>query len=1484
MKSNFDFLQRDIDTQDLQTKAREAEKLYAQKMYAQELNSIRVIIENVAKKILDFNYYELPNYSTLNDSLHEIKARNLVTQNVLDVFYSLKRLGNKASHELEGLSQGEGLDGLKQLDFILVWFANTYMDQNESTANFFEPLAEPLYSTTERKLIYIQTARNENNMWPAYSGSEKIGDASIDSFEINGHPNSDDLREVAERRINQYMNTAGVPHELQWAELAYRKSDKTWFRDYDVHEVLKRSGIKQNKNITGDEWYLTNTETVRKAIAAVKAGKNAIDVESSVKPKKIVLRPEQKAAVEQTTKVFKSKPKMLWNAKMRFGKTLSALQLIKNEKFQKVLITTHRPVVSDSWFDDFNKIDMAGAGYRYGSKTSGYKLEDLVDTDTPFIYFASLQDLRGSKYLGDGTFDKDKLVADTKWELVIVDEAHEGTQTDDAKNVFDAIVSSNTKVLELSGTPFNLMEKYDEDQVYTWDYVMEQQAKKNWSVEHPEERNPYETLPKVSMYTFEMKQKFNDSDFVSFEDKAFNFKEFFRVTEEGKFVHEDKVNQFLNNITTPDQKTNYPFSTKEFRQELRHTLWLMPGIREAAAMKELMERHPVFGMEYQIINVVDNGDSADDITSQSDLERVRSAITDHPENTKTITLTVRKLTTGVNVPEWTAVMFLSNTNSATTYLQAAFRAQTPFSNEALGMKTNCYIFDFAPDRALTVMVESNKMSSKAGKITTPEQKTKLSELLNFLPIIGEQGNVMKPYQVDTLLTKLKRVYAEKAVQSGFDDDSLYNDELLKITAEDLNEFKELKASIGTTKSEKKKITVDVNHQGLTDEEYAKAELGKKKQKKERTTEELEAISKMNALKKQRRGLISILRGISIRIPMMIYGLDIDIDCDVNIADFVRLIDNESWEEFMPKGVDKPTFIKFSKFYDADVFIEAGRIIRRKTKSYDRLDPLERVEKIATLFGTFKNPDKETVLTPWNVVNRHLASTIGGLRFFDETYTNTTNKGVNIRDWVTTIETNKVFNQNTHILEINSKTGLYPLYVAASLYWIAFLKLNESHAGKFSLLDEFKIWAKILYTNIFIIAKTPMAKLITVRTLAGYRKIKINAKYFDNIISEAKQSTDKTAKRIMEEFGEVKFDAVIGNPPYQSNDNGERDDGSANASASPIYNYFVEISKKISRIQTLIIPSRWLSGAGKGLNKFSKEMLDDQHLRSINIFYNGSTIFPKTDIKGGVLFFLRDTEYLGKTRVEFVDDVATYIEDKYLKNHISETFIPYPQLANILEKVNNRTDYLNNQNIQKIVSVLKPYGLRTDFFENQAKYLLPEIFAEADRARGGDPSKKIIKIIGLKNKRRTFRYVPDTYPIPIRTDNDGNDTVNTFKVFSPYAYGNGEFGETIPDPFIGYPGEIVTETFLRIGNFNSKVKATGLLKYMKTKFFRALVGILKTTQHSTTTYKLVPLQDFTDNSDIDWSKSVHEIDLQLYKKYGLDDDEINFIETKVKEMD
>lgn len=1467
MKSNFQFLVNEPDTQILFDTAKDAEDLYAMGKFSNELESLRKIAENVARQLLDLNYVSMGDRSTFNDCLREIDKQGLAPREVLQDLYDLKGSGNSAAHTLHKYSKSEALTALKKMFDVLVWFGGLYMDEKPES-EFFEPKDGLFKTTADRKVIYVQTADNQNGLWPAYKDLEKIGDATIDGYEMDNRPNSDDLRAVAEKRINQYMKTAGVPHKLQWAELAYRKQDGTWFRDYDVQDVLERSGVRKTEVTEGNEWFKTDVETAKKAIRAVKEGRKSITVSLKLKNGMVKLRPEQKEAIKKTKQAFKKHDKMLWNAKMRFGKTLTALQLVKEEKYQHVLIMTHRPVVDEGWFEDFNKIGMPDAGYLYGSKNTGEDINNLLKSGKPYVYFASLQDLRGSEEVGGKQGDKNHEIFDNEWDLVIVDEAHEGTQTELAQKVTSEVVTEgHTKLLELSGTPFNILDQYDEDQVYTWDYVMEQQAKHDWSVNHPDELNPYVGLPEVSMYTFEMSRDFKEVQFMNEDKQSFNFKEFFRVDKQGKFVYESKVKQFLRNITTPDSKTNYPFSTKEFRNRLRHTLWILPGVKEANALEDLMKQDPVFGMEYHIVNVVRNGDD-NGVASESDIDKVKDAMKPDPAKTKTITLTVRKMTTGVTIKPWTGVLFLSNTNSAMQYLQAAFRAQSAYSSPTFGQKTNCYIFDFAPDRALTVMAAASQLDTGVGKRTTGAQKEKMAQLLNFLPIIGEKGQSMEPYDVDNLLAKIKRVYAEKAVQSGFDDDSLYSDELLMLDNVDLQDFNELKGIVGTTKAEKKKIEIDVNGQGLSDEEYDTANGAKKKPKKERTPEEEAALEKMKALKKQRKTMISILRSISIRIPMMIYGMKVDINQDVDIHKFIDMVDPLSWEEFMPKGVDKELFKKFIKYYDPDVFIEAGRIIRRKTKELDKLDPIDRAEKLALIFGTFRNPDKETVLTPWRVVNMHLGKTIGGYNFYDESYQYTTEKGKKIRTWRKTEYTDQVFNSDAHILEINSKTGLYPLYAALSIYYQEYMDMVNQSGGKFSFEDQLMIWQRVLRENIFVVAKTPMAKAITQRTLAGYLDMDTNIAFVDHIVEDAKASPKDEAEKIKGKFGNMKFDVVIGNPPYQESDN-----DSGKGSAKPIYQHFVSLAKLLHPdLVTLITPSVWFIG-GKGLDGYRREMLSDKCLEQIYNFETPKDVFPSANLRGGVSFFLLNKDYDNSKNELYVETIRDGKVVEKGKRPITipgiDIFISSNKSYEILNKLyqNGVIKTTRSRNMfESLVSPRNPFGLATSFrrdkkFKNSKSGLQHPVKVFA---KGG--------LVGYTERENIKKNI---------------DWIDKLKMLTPFANNVGtDLNDDNINTIIADVNTVATETYLVIGADESLtlVEAKNITKYLKTRFCRFLISLAKANQNGTRqTYRFVPNQDFTEYSDIDWTKPIPKIDQQLYRKYGLSDDEIKFIETKVQSM-
>lgn len=1455
MASNFDFLRVNIETAELFSTINMAENNYTQQDYEGVLTKVRKVAENTAILFADRVFIELPSRSTFHDKLQIIKY-HINNKAIVDAFFEIKGHGNNSAHELnpKDATQENALKSLKLVYMILVWFMTEYVDKKIKVSlyeNFLEPKAQERYTTAERKFIYVQTVNNESGKFAAYEGAQKIGEGSVasDDIEADWTPNSDFLRSVAPRRIKQYMRTSGLPFKLGWVELAYKKSTKSWFHDHEVHEVLKRSGIGHPKHLEGNEWFKTDLETAKEAIKAVKDGRSFISdlpAEYIADKSDIILRPEQNAAVKQTQETYKKKNRMLWNAKMRFGKTLTSLELIKQEGFQRVLIMTHRPVVRDSWFEDYKKMDMANAGYLYGSVDEGEKLSTLKKGDKAFIYFASIQLLR---YKGAQTNLPE--FTDIDWDLIIIDEAHEGTQTELSDTVMKALVKEgHTKILELSGTPFNLLDQFAPEQVYTWDYVMEQQAKLKWDLENPDKPNPYEQLPEVLMYTFEMKHKEKFTD----ENKAFNFREFFRVDDKGELVYKADVRRFLDNITNPNSDTKYPFSTREYRDELRHTLWLMPGVKEANAFERLLTEHPVFGMDYKIVNVVRN-DKSDNIldTSEDDLSKVRQAITDDPSQTKTITLTVRRLTTGVNIPEWTAVMFLSNTSSSMNYLQAAFRAQTPFSHEKLGMKKRCYIFDFAPDRALTVMAESAQINSGVGKKNTQQQKQAMSNLLNFLPILGKGDNGMQPFDVDRMLTQIKKVYAEKAVRSGFEDDSLYNDHLLTLTSDDAERFNKLSAIVGKTQKQKTPTKVTVNKNGLTNEEYDKAERGKKKPPRERSQEEKEAIEKLKEARKQQKTMISILRGVSIRIPMMIYGMDVDLSKDITIEDFIKEVDDESWKEFMPAGFTKGMFKDITKYYDAEVFIEAGRIIRQRAKSFDSLDFIERAEEIATLFGSFKNPDKETVLTPWRVVNMQISKGIGGLNFYDDNFESMTDGAKPNLHWVETDVTNNVYHPETKIIDINAKTGLYPLHAAMSLYY-QYVQNNDDNR-----FDADSVYRGILENNIYAIAKTPMAKTITERTLTGYKKYKTNVAYIENFSDTLKSSIEKGKKQVEEAFDKVKFDVVIGNPPYQEDTNNNRD--------NPLYHNFMNIAYELSDKAILITPARFLFNAGQTPTSWNKKMLLDEHLKVIYYVQNSSVVFPNTDIKGGVVVTYRDVSQKFGAIGQFVSEPKLNGILHKVLNYSSFSSLNEIHFGNSTYKLTPEV-YLKYPEFNDRISKAERMSIGSNIFIR-----FPEIFTD-EKLDTDD-----VRIYGREGNERKYKWTSRTFVAE-------HPNLYKYKVFVTGANGNGVLGETLSTPVIGEPGTGYTQTFISFGAFENKFDAESLLKYFKTKFLRIMLGTLKITQNNKTkaVWQNVPLQDFTVDSDIDWSKSISEIDQQLYKKYGLSDEEITFIEEKVKEME
>ena len=1247
----------------------------------------------------------------------------------------------------------------------------------------------------------------------------------------------------------------------------------------------------------------------------------------------IELRDEQEQAVGDAIRYFKRHKKsarFLWNAKMRFGKTICALELAKrmalldgDDRVRRTIIVTHRPVVNDSWKEDFQKVfgeDCSSCHYatKFDDSAEGdfYALQRSAAEGKQFVFFASMQYLRRSTLVGGNNDEQLKAdILTAPWDLVVVDEAHEGTRTDLGLRVIEQLTQHpHTKALHLSGTPFNLYEDFADEQIYTWDYIKEQCAKRRWPQEHPgepAENNPYRELPDMEIRTYDLGQLVK-ADLG--EDATFQFKEFFRTRqgadvpkeERGRFVHEEEVRQFLDLMCTEDEESHYPFSTDEYRTCFNHTLWVVPGVKEAKALERLLREHDVFGGFDAIINVA--GNSEDDETRQDALDKVKKAIGRKPEQTYTITISCGRLTTGVTVRPWTAVFYLkgSENTSAATYMQTIFRVQSPYTykdeNGLTRMKTKCYVFDFAPDRSLKMVAETAKFATLTQKekqyasaATTREKDIEnMEQFLQFCPVIAMQGGRMVEFRADRLFEQLEHVYVDRVVRNGFNDNSLYDiRQLMQLAPEEIKELDDLGVEIGkTTNMEKPKRAknIDMAGNGLSPNQKAAAERARKKQRegKQLTQEELDALEaekkRRAEERKERDNRITILRGISLRIPLMMYGAKLDDEDEgITLENFTRIIDQDSWAEFMPKGVTKAQFNKFRKCYNATVFVAAGKRYRQLAREADRMHVDERVRRISDIFSYFHNPDKETVLTPWRVVNMHMSDTLGGYTFFNERFDGPCEREVpatngQLFEWVTTLEprfvdrgevTREVFGSGSKILEINSKTGLYPLYVAYSLYRQR-KKDFEATGGliddpdNYSVEEEQVIWDDILANNVYVICNTPMARRITERTLLGFRSLnmqegteRLNIKsvqlirratddreaLISDLLSEGFWQGNKKNKNIM------KFGAVVGNPPYQVMD------GGAGVSAKPVYNLFVELAKSLKPNHvSMIMPAKWYTD-GKGLGTFRETMLNDKRIAKLVDFTDSRDCFETVDIAGGVCYFLWSKDHKGLC--EFVSKHQGLSSTALRELASDDSFIRHMEAVAIVDKVKG----CSNDFYSSRVSTQKPFGLRT--------YVTPledgDIILKYNKGKGAYLSSLIT--IGkemIPQWKITISCL--TAEHAGQTDKEGRK-----KILSSLD--------------MLEPNEICTETYLVVDAFDSKEQAEHLLSYLRTRFVRFLISQLASTQHlSKEKFAYVPLQDFTSSSDIDWSASISAIDRQLYRKYGLSADEVAFIEKMIKPME
>lgn len=1514
---------------------------------------------------------------------------------------------------------------------------------------------------------------------------------------------------------------------------------KVWwdesFKAQDIYDMMDGKKIPSKAfHEDKDIWFKATVDDVDTCIKEIKeAISNGRRLESPIH-----LRPEQTKAIDTTVKYLKSgSTRYLWNAKMRFGKTFCALEVAKRMGYKYTLIVTHRPVVNDSWEKDFKKV-FDETRFKFGQitdknkKASNY-FKDCVESvesgeKDGLVFFVSIQYLRLShlfesaskKRKKETTINEEKTaILNFPWDFVVIDEAHEGTQSERGVEVMrymklnvpdetsdsaagaaidsitqkrmtdgtpsnnegnaDEATEKNEKpvspregqpiTLSLSGTPFNLYTEFSPSEIYTWDYVREQSAKQSWNKSHFDDPNPYDVLPKMHIFNLDIEDIIDKNGLASEQSaynseneltdeqlddefSSFSFSKLFEVWDKklckkhgkdeeligGNFVHENEIMEFFYALAIETREgSNFPFSTPEFRDSFRHTLWLIPGVKEGQALKELLERekwtikgeqknNPYF-QYFCIINVagstdedltgkalkdvedhiyaIENGTYPKDLRELKDKNNLRGEnkarydrLTNvlDPEHPKiyTITLSCGKLTTGVSVPEWTAVFYMKGNDdtSAASYMQTIFRTQTPWAKGSR-QKTDCYVFDFSPTRCLKVFADAVRLNlaarngnDQAEIYTREEQMEEAQKWLEYLPLIsnqpkpGDEGVRMEECNASELFARLDSKLIERVVLSGYADNSIYDSvAIMELTDSALDRLTEISGRV----SADSKSTQDGGKISVTKKptkgQIKRAEGAKGKSESELTPEEREARRAVDEYNRQRRERMKTMRAISIRIPLLMYGADIEDNQELEIDNFTTLVDDASWAEFMPSYISKEDFNAVRCCYDSVRFKGAALKIRDLAMETDHGNITERVRKIAKIFSLFHNPDKETVLTPWRVVNMHMADTLGGYRFYDEDFQEplsddpvfvyhqgVTEQTLSTEDLSKPVgERTKGFEERNNeldrrqILEINSKTGLYPLYVAYSLYRDRMDVYDQARLtdSSLTLKDDRDIWAETLRDNIFVVCKTPMAAAITRRTLAGFMKHKdtgmpfqVNAvspewlltekqlkdagviklekgvspdpekritsdlvallrveayedeKYEKKIESEKKRASKKGVeprqieapvsrfkqdvtspdwwreKLPQNDYSKlqtdmIKFDAIIGNPPYQLSNAGEA------TSSDSIFTLFIDAAISINPLYfSFITPSRWMAKQGRGIkSKWCDKMMECNHFIKIFHHFDEHDCFKNATIKGGINYFLYSPLYNKECQLFTILDGEKILQEKYLNAEGLGIVVLDKRYLSIINKIEEKEgeDYFDTErSFSSIISGMGPFTICDTGWMGPKWDGYDEVYS---------PSKYKYYYNDKKNNRK-FGWVEESQ-IQRNLEN-----ANFHKVFIPGSGGSGTFKDKtiLGKPLYGEPRSVCSQTYMIIGvdgYLKSKEECEAVIKYIKTSFFRFLITLIKNTQSaSSVVYRFVPLLDFKSTYPIDWSKDVEDINEQLFNYYEIDPDDRTFIKSKIQSMD
>ena len=1340
----------------------------------------------------------------------------------------------------------------------------------------------------------------------------------IYAFTTNTVPNylkvGDTYRPVS-KRLNEWR--VFFPELEKQYENKAIIDEETYFRDYAIHQYLENDLNKERlkqADLEGDIYYSkeffkeTEIEDIDNAIEDIKGNyqANSSKYEYYSSKNKLPqtyhyerggnwdLRPNQEAAVDSFINAVKNgRRNLLMYAVMRFGKSFTSLCCALKMNAKTVLVVSAKADVKDEWK---KTVESAGNFFEYVFLESSDLLanENVISEKhsegKKVVIFLTLQDLQG-----DNIKDKHKELFGEQIDLLIVDETHFGARAEsfgkilknagydktDEKNIskledenidlVDAdveIKKINAKIrLHLSGTPYRILmgSEFEKEDIISFvqfsDIVKEQEEwdKKYLNNDDVNEwDNPYYGFPQMVRFAFNPnKSSYEKMEALRKSGVSFAFSKLLEpisikkdAINKGhkKFINESEILDLLRVIDgSKEDEELLGFLDYDKIKEgkmCRHMVMVLPYCASCDAMEELIRTNKdIFKNlnEYEIINI-SGVEARREYSKPDDIKRKIKECEE--ENQKTLTLTVNRMLTGSTVEQWDTMLYFKDTASPQEYDQSIFRLQNQYvrtlSSEKGFIKENLkpqtLLVDFDPNR----LFRMQEQKSLIYNVNTEENgnsklKERIVEELRISPIIMMNHNKIKQVDATNILKAVseynnKRSVLDEVVDIPVDL-ALLNDADIRKVIESQAEF-----------NSKKSLTIETNQGDGDDLDIEeKADENKANEyKKDKSSEDYSGTKTDDEVKKLESQIKTYYQ------RLLFYSF-LTKDKVSSLDDILNTLEKHDNQRIASNlYLDRVVLQKISDMMDPFKRSSLDYKIQNISMlaSDERLTPLDRA---MTSIKKFNRMSESEVITPSKVCDEMVALLPEeGLR--------------------------ECVEKQYKFLDIASKSGEY----AVALYKRLKSEMKYSHdeiknmiysIPTSSIAYEFtRRFYEILNLNVENIAsKFNSYDLIEIEDSGG----EIDYIRINDLLEEDKLFSEITLKdEIKEGKNTVKFGVVIGNPPYQISDN-----DSGTGSAKPIYNKFsmVALGLKPAYV-TMIIPSVWFTG-GKGLDDFREYMLDNKGLKLITNFITSQDVFPHVNLRGGVNYFLFDSEYdnTAGIRIKTVKDGAV-ISDQIRPKKIDgiDIFITdnvaYNVIFNMIRKKHIYIEDNFNKMLSTYVSVRNPFGFNTRFtssesFKSSTKSLIDPVKIYASRGKIGYVENDLIQ----KNR----------------------DWIQSWKVITPFANNIGtNLADDNLNTIISEPNSIVTETYLVIGgdlNLDEQ-SCNNIEKYLKTKMVRYLISISKANQNGTrVTYRFVPMQDFTNQSDIDWTKSIDEIDKQLFDKYDLSDEEREHIKISIKEM-